>query len=212
MSRLRTIDEFQDRLDTELAWRIQEFSTLDAAIKSVDSVSHRALIRASIAMAYAHWEGFVKNASTHYVEFVGNRRLNYSQLTSVFAVIGLRAKLSIMLLDGPSRSREAFDFVRSQLETRARLVPATAIDAESNLSSTVFRKILETIGLEASSYESYSNFIDKSLLKKRNSIAHGELIELDRDGWISLRDTTLQLIRMFKSDLENAATLKKYRA
>jgi len=210
MSKLRTIGNFQDRLDSELAWRIQEFSSLNSAISTAGSVTDKALIRASTALIYAHWEGFIKNSSVLYVEFVNSRRLAYTQLSSVFAVIGLRNRIAAMLNDGPTKSQEAFDFVKNQLSNRAQFDPQSAINTESNLSSSVFKKILETIGLEVTPYEGYSNFIDKSLLKKRNSIAHGNYEELDREGWIQLKDTTLLLIRMFKTDLENAASLKRY--
>jgi hypothetical protein len=210
MSKVRTLNSFQEKVDSELAWRIREIAFLASEVSRNRPTGDKTLIRASTALVYAHWEGFVKNAATLYLLYIEGQRHKYTELTTAFAVIGLKGKLATITDDGPNRSAEAFEFVKNELGSRAVIPAANTIITESNLSSSVLKKILETIGLESQQYSAYANFIDKSLLKKRNSIAHGNFEELDRDAWIQLKDTTILLIRKVKTDLENAATLKKY--
>jgi MAE_28990/MAE_18760-like HEPN len=66
MKRLQTQNQLQDFLDAELSWRVKEISTLKAAIKSSAFISEQTLVRASVALLYAHWEGFIKSAATGY--------------------------------------------------------------------------------------------------------------------------------------------------
>lgn len=48
MAKIRTLDVFQDYVDTEMAWRIKEIAHLTAAIDKSSSLAQRTMIRASI--------------------------------------------------------------------------------------------------------------------------------------------------------------------
>jgi hypothetical protein len=47
-------------------------------------------------------------------------------------------------------------------------------------------------------------------LERRNKIAHGEYLDLTHDNYRELADEILILLRLFKTDIENAAVLSKY--
>jgi MAE_28990/MAE_18760-like HEPN len=59
--KLRTLSLLQDYLDGELAWRIKELADMKYSVKKAESDRKRTVIRASLALLYAHWEGFIKN-------------------------------------------------------------------------------------------------------------------------------------------------------
>lgn len=94
---------------------------------------------------------------------------------------------------------------------KAVLVLSNAIDTESNLSSTVFANIVQSIGIDISRYETRFNLIDESLLKRRNKIAHGEFLDVTAEEWRELADEIIMMLRHFKTDLENAASLESYK-
>lgn len=87
----------------------------------------------------------------------------------------------------------------------------SAIRTESNLSSAVFENICNSVGIDHKLYETKYNLIDESLLNRRNRIAHGEYVGLTADDYRNLADEVITLLRNFKTDIENAATLGKYK-
>jgi hypothetical protein len=103
------------------------------------------------------------------------------------------------------------DFLRNGLDEKSKLKIDTAINTESNLSALVFENIRHAVGFETTPYESKANLIDESLLKRRNTIAHGEYIDVAKDDWAKLADEVLQILRQFKTDIENAMALSAFK-
>ena len=46
----------------------------------------RSLRRAGVALLYAHWEGFTKEACQAYLEFVVKRKLKYGEMSDAFII------------------------------------------------------------------------------------------------------------------------------
>lgn len=77
--RLRTLSSLQDALDNAFAWRIKEIAAMKMSVESKSmSMTQTTLIRAGVPLLYAHWEGFIKQASQFYLEYVSNQRLKYN--------------------------------------------------------------------------------------------------------------------------------------
>lgn len=211
MARIRTLTQLQDALDTEIGWRIREISAFKIAAKSSSS-SQASFIRAGIALVYAHWEGFVKGASEHYLGYVDNQRLLYKDLKTCFAVFGLKGKL-VQLADSRKAASNiaALDFVIEAMDKPARMAMSNAVDTESNLTSKVFANIATSLDISTTPYETKFNLIDESLVRRRNKVAHGEYLDLKIDDFLTLSDEMLQLMRSYKTDLENAASLETYK-
>jgi hypothetical protein len=85
------------------------------------------------------------------------------------------------------------------------------INTKSNLSSEVMDEILSIIGIDKNCYQTKSNFIDESLLARRNSIAHGEYLDLNSESYKGVSDTVVSLLRQFKNDIENNASQALYK-
>lgn len=213
MSKIRTISQLQDCLDTEFGWRLQEIAYLKRIVKANNEIiSKKTAVRASIPLLYGHWEGFVKNAATHYLEFVNGQMLAYKDLKSCFVVFGLKGKINELTASRKSETSIALlDFIRGEMQKRAKLRIESAIRTEFNLSSEVFSNIACSIGLDLAKYEARFNLIDESLLGRRNYIAHGQYLDIEPDGFRDLADETIYLLRTFKTDIENAVTLKSYK-
>lgn len=211
MAKIRTLTLLQEALDSEMKWRIREISTFRLASKR-DGPDRQAFIRAGVAMIYAHWEGFIKGASEHYLNFVNNQGHRYRELKTCFIVFGMKGRLTMLGDSRKSKSSiEALDFVFAEMDKPAKMALGSAINTESNLTSTVFSNIAQSIDIAVDQYETKFNLIDESLVNRRNSIAHGEYIDLTPTQFIALVDEVLILMRWYKTDLENAATQGSYK-
>jgi len=211
MAKIRTLTHLQEALDREMAWRIREISTFRLASKR-EGPDRNVLVRAGVAMVYAHWEGFIKAASEAYLNFVNNQGHRYSELKTCFVVFGMKGRLNALGSSRKSKSSiEALDFVLSEMDKPARMILGSAIDTESNLTSTVFSNIAQSIDVDTHQYQTKFNLIDESLVNRRNSIAHGEYIDLSPKQFVDLVDEVLILMRWYKADLENAASQASYR-
>ena len=147
-----------------------------------------------------------------YLKFVDSRGLKYSELKSCFSVFGLKTKLQTLAASRQSLANiDAFDFIRSELENTARLQLGSAINTESNLTSKVFSNIATSLNINISGYTSRFNLIDESLVHRRNKIAHGEFLDIGGPEFGDLLDEVLQIMREYKTDLENAASLAAYK-
>lgn len=211
MSEVRTLGQLQTALDQELGWRLKEIATFNVASKTNDPKA-KYFIRAGVSLVYAHWEGFIKASSITYLSYVASRRLTYRDLKSCFALFGLKSRLELL-----SESRKsapniaAFDFVLGRLDEVAQMNLSSAINTESNLTSKVFENIAISLDIDPSSYDTKFNLIDESLVKRRNSIAHGEYLAISGKEYSDLSAEVVALMRLFKTDLENAASLESYR-
>ncbi|MNT40152.1 hypothetical protein D3C72_1764470 [compost metagenome] len=190
---------------------MKEIGAFRIASKS-GSPERKFFIRAGIALVYAHWEGFIKASSEHYLNFVHFRGHTYRELKSCFAVFGLKSKLQMLSKSRQSGPNiEAFDFIISEMGQPAYMQMASAIDTESNLTSKVFTNIATSLDLDVEKYTTKFNLIDESLVKRRNQVAHGEHMDLGGREFGELVDEILQLMRDYKTDLLNAASMEAYK-
>lgn len=214
MRKIRTIDHLQNSLDQEFSWRLKEIANLKIVVKTQisGSLSKKTAVRAAIPLLYGHWEGFIKNVSTSYLEYVNNQSLTYRELKSCFVVFGVKKKINDLLTSKSSNvSIATLDFLREELDQKAQLKIESAIRTEFNLSSKVFENIATSIGIDTQFYEPRYHLIDESLLRRRNNLAHGEYLDVDSDGFRELADEILILLRSYKTDIENAVSLESYK-
>lgn len=209
--KLRTYEQFCDFLMNDIAWRKKELSDLRFLIKSYkNSHTVNSLIRCGVPVLYAHWEGFIKSSATAYLVYIASQRLNYNQLSHTLIAVSLKKKFIIDEKATMQKYGELVEFVLSGLSERCIIPYDTAINTKSNLSSEVLKDLLNTIGLDYSLFRSKEKIIDEKLLKSRNEIAHGQYLLLTFDSYLNLHEEVLSLLETFKTELENAATLKSY--
>ena len=211
MRKVKTLDEMQIALDQEMAWRVKEIGVFKLGSSRNDS-KRKPYIRAGVALLYAHWEGFIKSSSEIYLGYVESRALRYRDLKSCFVVFGLKRRISTLVESKKTIPNiEAMDFIFSKLDETATLKIKSAINTESNLTSKVFINIANSLDINTLPYETRFHLIDSSLVKRRNEIAHGEFVDISVDEFSKLVDDILFLMRLYKTDIENAASLENYK-
>jgi hypothetical protein len=213
---VRTIEELADRLDEGMAWRRIELQALKAAVSDAETQSpgsplSRALARSGVAMLYAHWEGYVKDSCTAYVEFIAKRRLRCDELSDGL----LRTVLDSLSRRAITGDEEALltlvDAVRRPSDSRARIPKLTMIDTKSNLRFKVLCEILNQIGFSADDFSTKDKLIDVSLCDRRNSIAHGREDYPASGDFATLLSEVFEMMELVGDMIMAGARMKSYR-
>jgi len=160
---IRTAENLYDRLSEDLIWRKREITAMRWLVEKASPCSdkHDAVLRATVALVYAHWEGFINTAGSSYLEFVHYKRLRHSQLAPNFVAIAARSILRQASETNKIASHlEVTKFFLLRLEEKSRLPYSDGVDTGSNLSSALLKEIVETLGLEFSPFETKIHLID----------------------------------------------------
>ncbi len=178
---VRTIEDLSYYLSSDIAWRKKELSILKGAIISATSSSmENALLRSGITLLYAHWEGFVKLSATAYLEYIGQRRLPYQQLSNNFIAIRLRQIVNkVSIHNKVSECMDIVEFLLNGLNERCSTLIKNTVNTQSNLSSKIFKEIICTLNFDYSLYATKEHMIDEQLVYRRNNIAHGQYLVIN---------------------------------
>ena len=212
--KIRNINELQDAIDSEMAWRKHELSAIRSNVSTARKCAKDTAIRAGIALLYAHWEGTIKNIATYYLEYVSALGLPYGQLKPNFLAVAMKYNLQSFEKSNKTTVHTTIvNEVINSYSVKSKIPVEGIIKTNSNLNSEIFMEIMATIGLECKEYESSYKMIDTVLLQKRNVIAHGERLEelgLDEVRYYEIHDKILGLIQLFSNQVSNAAIQKHY--
>jgi hypothetical protein len=213
MSKIRSLSELQEEMAAEFAWRKKELHSLKIHVVANETTHNRDLfVRAAIPLLYAHWEGFVRNIGTFYLEFVARRKLKHSELAPSFLAIAVGDLVREAMASSTIQPcLDLITFFRSQAEDRSALKWRTGIRTRSNLSSEAFRDIVVTLGLDYSSFATKEKLIDEKLLHNRNNVAHGHYLAMECPEYLGLHDTIIGMMQDFYNQVENAAVTGAYR-
>lgn len=204
MGKIRTIIDLQDTLDKELSWRKLELSNFKSVIPTKKNILQQALIRAGIALLYAHWEGYIKNVCESYLHFVSMQGRNHLDLKSCFLHYSIENLIKTYGVKANSVNFMKFDLLIQELNAKAYFNYRNKIKTKSNLKFEVFDTMLNNIGFDSTQYSLKAIKINE-LVDKRNGIAHGEFSFPDYDYYLDIYDLVLQFIHDFKDDIVNAA-------
>ncbi len=205
MAALRTAQQVNDYVDKCLSWRKKELTTLKFLIEKATPPTQDVLLRGGVALLYAHWEGFVKEVSEAYVDYISRLGLNYCQLRPNFVALAMRGRISEC---GGTRKTsihlKLVDFFLTEYNGRAQFPREGGINTESNLRSNVLKEIMVTLGLDFSLYETEATYIDTHLVDARNSIAHGEPMAPTQKEYKELHQKVIGFIETYRNQIENA--------
>ena len=214
MRSIRTTAELSQLLDDDFSVRKRELTTLKNMVSKARQHEEELFVRAAICILYSHWEGFIKNAATSYICYVVSRGLRLRDLAPNFLTLGLIS--GIQQLEQSkfvTIHAQITKGLTSEMSEKFSVDCEKIVDARSNLNSTVLDEILQYVGVEPSLYQTKNLMLDERLLGNRNRIAHGDNFPLDIElsDYIQLHETIVELLQQFRTDLENAAELGKYR-
>ena len=211
--------KLEDTLIEDWTWRKKEISDL---ILIAEKEENLVLLKSIILLLYAHWEGYIKKTSKSYLKFIADNKFKISDLTENFKAISLKALSKEVLnssntLNLANELRLILKYSKLHDYTFDKLMKVNVdndlekglIDTHDNLNPTVFKNILEIIGLSyKKQYEAREKFIENHLLANRNSIGHGnkelligEEFELDIISIKKLRDVVVSIIENFRDEI-----------
>lgn len=205
---------FIEGIDRQLARRKVELSNLSIMTSEQNPDPHRlnCIARSAIVLAYAHWEGFVKRGSSAYVEFVNDAGVKVADLKFPFQAAHVLS--TFKRASGSVKTRYLGEILKEIDARRAEVFsvsPDKCIDTESNLSSSVFKEIVQGVGLDVLPfYETRSVFIDQRIVLARNQVAHGELVSFDAADVRDRIDGVRLLIDTYADQLKSAASASAY--
>ena len=207
--KLRTVEDFLDKTNWEYTWRLQEIHDLRQTIKT--SSYKKTLLRASVPLLYAHWEGFVKKSTECLIAYIDGRKLHYNDLSLHYVAYGGRKVIDgVLSSPGSFDSLMLVDFFLNKQNEIAKLSFKGLVKTDSNLRSLVLEKILKSINVNTQKYSTKYMLIDKRLVDARNSIAHGEPLMIDESGFLDLSVEVLDLMQLYKNDIQNIVAQKTY--
>lgn len=209
--KLRTDNALLEHLDNDLAWRLKEIHELISAVRSSRGKNVDTHIRAGVALLYAHWEGFIKSAANAYVNYLSYRADKVRDLKPCFVALGMKTRISTSSASAKaSIAIDAVSFLLDEIDKSIKLPVSDAISTKSNLNSAVFTDIIGWLGIDGAQYSPRFTLIDATLLKTRNTIAHGDFLVIDPARFESLVEEIIEMLRWFKTDIENAVVQKSF--
>lgn len=210
---IRTQDELIKQVDQQLIWRRKELTEIRTLIEGChkDCSRQRTLIRAGVALLYAHWEGFVKIAGTYLLEYISEQRCIHADLNPNILSIILRKHINTAKYSKKvSVNGELVEFFCTKMQSRARIPTKDVIDTGSNLSSSILYEILWVLGLDEAEYTTKKYLIDEKLVNRRNHIAHGEPLDISVNDYFTLHDEVQGLLDKFRTQVQNACVNKTF--
>jgi hypothetical protein len=206
--RAYTFNELTTLIDGEYQWRRKELFVFKSKIPIDSSSVQKAYLRAAITMLYAHTEGFVKNASTLYLQFVKYKYLPYRELNSALLTLSIKSKFpNLNILE---KQVELVDFFFNETNSNSNIPYKNIINTRSNLNYNVLEEILITLGFNVSNFERRQEILD-DLVTLRNTIAHGEFKNIDLHTYQGFYDEIESFLAQFKTEIENSALMGTYR-
>lgn len=209
---IRTLEQLNNILSEDLSWRKKELAEVRSLVelRNVSNQRHKASIRGGVCILYSHWEGFIKLAANSYLEHVRSQKLTYRDLSTNFLALAMKQKLN----EAKDTNKSSIyipvcDFFLSELDQRCSL-PKDSISTASNLSSEILKEITHVLGLDFSHYSTKSVLINIKLLETRNKIAHGNYLEFGREEYVELHGEVINMLDLFRNQIENAAIEKEY--
>lgn len=208
--KVRTLDELYSKLDDEIRWRKKEMLDYKFVVnKYTKSTQIIPLIRGGIALGYAHWEGFVKNSSSIYINYISTKKIPFKNINDNFITLSFLKRLNkgknidqcLILIDD----------LLNNLSKPCKINDKDVIDTKANLGYYVLEDILKLLGLDCAHFKKLEFFLNKKLVAPRNDIAHGVYREVQIDDYNIVHKQVIPLMEHFKTLIENVCLTNGYK-
>jgi hypothetical protein len=213
------MEQFEDAIQKDLAWRKMEISQLFRILSDVEAKD--VVTKSMVLLLYAHWEGFIKKSCKYYLKYIGEKKVKIKDLTINFKAIVLKGfALECIDNDGLNLAKEIkFMNKQDKMDDKNFKISVDVdndldediINTKHNLNSKVLQNISDIIGVKYNdAMKTRSNYIDSILLKHRNSIGHAGKMALDSakreeilefDEVVKLKDFVLVMLDYYAKTL-----------
>ncbi|MBB6250716.1 MAE_28990/MAE_18760 family HEPN-like nuclease [Nitrospirillum iridis] len=199
------IDQFESQIEDDFTWRIKEMSTLVTCAQVAENKDKSAIIRSTIPIIYAHWEGFVKFSAEKYLEYISTKRMKYRNLKSSFIYLAVDGTCKEIQHSSPKRKIELIWDIIASVDKTNKDRHNKKISTKSNLRFDVLEEICVILSLHHDEFKQYEHFINSDLCDGRNRVAHGRNFTVDIDRLKFIRDKSVEIMRIFKNQTINSA-------
>ena len=201
----KTVEAYYDLLEDEFTWRKVELRNYKMVVDKQGLLTDRKqpLIRAGVALLYAHWEGFIVSASEIYLQFINQKKCCVSSVKHNFICLFIQQKARTF----PNTYKASLyeDIAKKLIPNRnEKLDFSTKVETKSNLKYDLFREILWKLGLDENLFSLKKELINRKLVDNRNTIAHGKYCVVDYKDYLELHDGILEMLEIFKNIIQNA--------
>jgi hypothetical protein len=174
----------KEKIINEISWRTAEIAILKTLpFHSNISIKQKEVLKKHIIPAlYSLWEGFVKDAFTHYIEEINRLEItliNISPELLAHSIDMHYLRNNIYLNDIPKDFQKSIkritnfvDDFREHVNKNICIIPST-LPTESNINYDVITKILIRFNLDILPKEPFESGLNK-LVRFRNGHAHGD--------------------------------------
>ena len=215
MSNLKDCDKLVDKIDDELSWRKKELTQLRFIVSRASNENELTILRSSIVLLYAHWEGLVKRLLTLYLEHIVAQGLHNYELKSNFYAMSLSSEFEQFKKTGKASCYiKLTNTILNSTYDVPQIKCDRIIDTKSNLNSDLFKELMNLLDLDPSIHDTSFNLIDERLLARRNGIAHGEnrkRFPLDKDEYYDIHTRIVQIMDDLATQIKDAAENKSYK-
>lgn len=206
----RNLSELENSISDEYSLRIAELRFLREKVYPLNRLESKIYARVLILILYAHWEGFIKNISQYYIQYVHHQSLKGKELNHGFVTISQLEELKCFIESNVSLKVKIYKNILNNLEKKVNVPYDYVVSTYSNLNSKTLVEICSILGLDENKYSLKKGIIDQQLIKNRNDIAHGEIINIEPSDAIKIYDNIVNILTEFKNDVINYATMQKY--
>jgi MAE_28990/MAE_18760-like HEPN len=218
----KTLLLLNDAIAAEYKWRIIELSNFKSTVLELNPERQKSLIRAGVALLYAHWEGFVKKVADLYYEFVGYQRCTLAELNDCFVSIALKQEMELLQNTKKlSIQNEVLKIFFEKQNTVPHFAAASPIRT-ANLKYDIFEDVCILIGIDIENFKNkyrrsgknrdIQKTIDKDLVEKRNYIAHGDYLPIGIKEYTELYDFVVNgMLYHFKEEVLESAINEAYK-
>jgi ABC-type sugar transport system ATPase subunit len=210
--------DFEQILLDDLTWRKREISEL---LLTAKELNREILLKSTILLLYAHWEGYIKKSSKAYIRYVSEKRIKIKDLTDNFQAVFIKAYISRCIDQQETLTlANELAFMNKYLKNIDKPFHVDIdheddfakdiINTESNLKPKVFKNIISILGMHyKAAISAREHYLNSHLIASRNSIGHGSkfesLMHTDFELTINdverLKDFILTIIDRFKDCL-----------
>ena len=208
---IKSVYQLQEKLDNNWAWRKKEIINLISLTKLSQDITQNTNIRSGIVLVYAHWEGYIKQSSEYYLQFITSQNIQMKKFTPNFIAGAMRnAIVDCGRTRKVSKHTKLIEQLMKKMDEPIKIPYKSLITTQSNLSSKVLFEILLTLDLDPSPYELKFKLIDNHLLDQRNKVSHGQYLDIDLEIFLNTTKDIIFLLETFRNQLIESAKSEKY--
>lgn len=207
--KIKTIEELDAVLQDDLAWRKKEMLSLRLLVLK-DTTHEPILLRSSMALLCAHFEGFIKYAANSYVSHVSEQKIPNKLLKNNFIAFKLRAEFKSCKNTDKNSVHQRLISKYGELENSNFYIKGDAVSTHSNPSSDELKELLCSIGIETDIFNLKKQYIDTELLSNRHKVVHGERYSIRKEDFETTFNIIMKLLDDFDQVIIEAAESKKY--